>query len=116
MENVIQTCSTRTATAEITIRALLEVVGQYPFDDDPVLEQHAVFAMELAARALLSNKERASDLFAIFLSQFESILGRVSEGSIPSPFVLERLVVTVLRACIHLYDLSEVRKQLPDTL
>lgn len=116
VENVIQTCSTRTATAEITIRALLEVVGQYPFDDDPVLEQHAVFAMELAARALLSNKERASDLFAIFLSQFESILGRVSEGSIPSPFVLERLVVTVLRACIHLYDLSEVRKQLPDTL
>jgi hypothetical protein len=62
----------------------------------------------LAARALLSNREKAHELFMIFLVKFESILGKVSENNVPAPFVVERIAVTVLRACIHLYDIAEV--------
>ena len=108
VENVIQVGSTTLPAAEQTIRALLDAVAAYPYDEDPVLEQHAVFSLELAARALLANKDRASDLFKYFLATFEDILGRVSDNYLPAPFVLERIVVTVLRSCIHLYDLPEV--------
>jgi hypothetical protein len=30
---------------------------------------------------------------------------------LPSPFLMERVVITVLRSCIHLYDLKAVRSQ-----
>jgi brefeldin A-resistance guanine nucleotide exchange factor 1 len=110
IESIIQTSSTHEATADLIIRVLLGAVGRYPYDDDPVLEQHAVFALELATRALLSNKQRASDSFALFLNHFENIVSQANETSIPAPFVLERLVVTVLRACIHLYGHHEVRE------
>jgi brefeldin A-resistance guanine nucleotide exchange factor 1 len=109
IEGIIQTCSTHEATAKLAIRAFLGAVGRYPYDDDPVLEQHAVFSLELATRAILLNRRRASDSFVLFLNQLENILSQANESSIPSPFVLERLVVTVLRACIHLYEHQEVR-------
>ena len=109
VENVIQVGSTNFVAAELTIRALLDAVAQYPYGEDPVLEQHSIFSLELAVRALLSNKDRASDLFPIFLESFEIVLGRVDERNIIAPFVLERIVVTVLRACIHLYEIPEVR-------
>jgi golgi-specific brefeldin A-resistance guanine nucleotide exchange factor 1 len=109
IDAIVVTSATDPATAELSIRAFLNVVGRYPYDDDPVQEQRAVFALELATRALLSNKQQAPESFALFLSQFERILGQVRETLMPAPFVLERLVVTVLRACIHLYEHQEVR-------
>jgi hypothetical protein len=95
---------------DTTIRTLLNVLDSYPFENDPVGKQHAVFTLELAARALLSNKERAKDLFVMFLSKFESILCKVTniENDVPAPFVIERIVVTILRSSIHLYEFSEV--------
>jgi len=93
----------------MAIQALLTSVDEYPFNGDPVLEQHAIFSLELAARALLTNRERAPDLFNLFLIKFESILGKVDDHQIPAPFMVERVVVTVLRSSIHLYDLPEVR-------
>jgi hypothetical protein len=108
VENVVQMGSTKLPAAERTIRSLLDTVDQYPFKKDPVLEQHAIFSLELAARALLSNRDRAPEFFNLFLNKFESILGRVSEKKVPSPFVIERIVVTILRCSIHLYELPEV--------
>jgi brefeldin A-resistance guanine nucleotide exchange factor 1 len=109
VENVIQMGSTKLPAAEQTIESLLVTVSNYPYQDDPVLEQHAIFSLELAARALLSNRNRAPRLYPLFLDTFEKILGKVSDARVPAPFVVERIVVTVLRACIHLYDLPEVR-------
>lgn len=110
VENVIQMGSTKLPVAEHTIQALLEAVGHYPYNDDPVLEQHAIFSLELAARALLSNRKRATTLFPLFLSTFETVLTGVEESNARAPFVVERVAVTVLRCCIHLYDLPEVRE------
>lgn len=108
VETVIQMGSTKFPAAEQTIRALLNAVEQYPYGEDPVLEQHAIFSLELAARALLSNKEQAPELYPMFLTAFEGILSPIDEKNIPAPFVLERVAVTVLRACIHLYEVPEV--------
>lgn len=108
VENVIQMGSTKLPIAEQTIKALLEAVGNYPYNDDPVLEQHAVFSLELAARALLSNRRRATKLFPLFLNTFETILTGIYETNLRATFVVERVAVTVLRCCIHLYDLPEV--------
>ena len=90
------------------ITALLTSVDEYPFNDDPVLEQHAIFSLELAARALLTNREKAPELFSLFLLKFEHIFSKVDDHKIPAPFMVERVVVTVLRSSIHLYDLPEV--------
>jgi brefeldin A-resistance guanine nucleotide exchange factor 1 len=108
VENVVQMGSTKLPTAEQTIRSLLATVDQYPYKKDPVMEQHAIFSLELAARALLSNRDRAPELFNLFLDKFESILGRVTDKKVPAPFVIERIVVTILRCSIHLYELPEV--------
>ena len=112
VEKIVQMGSTKLPVAEQTIRSLLDVVDAYPYDDDPVNEQHAIFSLELAARALLSNRDRAVDIFPVFLSKFENILGQVSDKGVPSPFVIERIVVTILRCSIHLYDLEELRPNL----
>ena len=112
VEKIVQMGSTKLPVAEQTIRSLLDVVDSYPYDDDPVAEQHAIFSLELAARALLSNRDRAVEIFPVFLAKFESVLGKVSENSIPSPFVIERIVVTILRCSIHLYDIEELRPNL----
>ena len=92
------------------IEALLTSVDEYPFNDNPVLEQHAIFSLELAARALLTNRDRAPELFSLFLLKFEHIFSKVGDTKIPAPFMVERVVVTVLRSSIHLYDLPEVSR------
>ncbi|KAL7573318.1 hypothetical protein ACA910_011682 [Epithemia clementina (nom. ined.)] len=112
VEKIVQMGSTKLPVAEQTIRSLLDVVDAYPYADDPVAEQHAIFSLELAARALLSNRDRAMEIFPVFLAKFESILGKISDNSIPSPFVIERIVVTILRCSIHLYDIAELRPNL----
>lgn len=100
----------------IAMQALLMSVDEYPFDDDPVMEQHAIFSLELAARALLTNRERSTELFSLFLLKFESILSKVDDHRIPAPFMVERVVVTILRSSIHLYDLPELRPHLRASL
>jgi golgi-specific brefeldin A-resistance guanine nucleotide exchange factor 1 len=111
VENIVQMGSSQLPDA--TIRTLLDVLDSYPFENDPVGEQHAVFTLELAARALLSNRERAEDLFVLFLSKFENVLCKVTEidNDVPAPFVIERIVVTILRSSIHLYEYPEVRQK-----
>ena len=90
------------------IKALLSAVDGFPYEDNPVMEQKAIFSLELAARALLTNREKAPELFNLFLLKFETILSKVDDNKIPAPFMVERVVVTILRCSIHLYDLSEV--------
>lgn len=96
---------------EEAVKTLLSTLDEYPFEDDSRGEQHAVFALELAARALLSSQARSAETYLPFLSQFESILCRITETdkeSVPAPFVIERIVVTILRSCIHLYEFDQV--------
>lgn len=112
VEKIVQMGSTKLPVAETTVHNLLNIVDGYPYQDDPVAEQHAIFSLELAARALLSNREKAVEIFPTFLAKFENILGQISEESIPSPFVIERIVVTILRCSIHLYDMEELRPNL----
>jgi golgi-specific brefeldin A-resistance guanine nucleotide exchange factor 1 len=104
---------------DAAIGTLLQVLDAYPFDNDPAGEQNAVFTLEIAARALLSKRERAESLFLVFLGKFESILCKTTnvEGDVPaSPFVIERIVVTILRCSIHLYEFPELRPHLRASL
>jgi hypothetical protein len=55
-------------------------------------------------------------LFSIFLRTFESILCRISEEALHSPFVIERIVVAILRASIHLYEIPQLRPNLRASL
>lgn len=106
LESIILMCSGPLPRAKQTIRALLDTVHVN------ALEQHAVFSLELAARALLSTREQCAELFPLFLSKFESLLSLRMEGDssgLPSPFLMERVVITILRSTIHLYDLKAVR-------
>jgi len=110
--------------AKQTVRALLDAIDAYPYFDDPIFEQHAVYSLELALLALISNRDRSADLYPTFLAKFETVLhGGTSEHpsesqpkNIPTPFLMERVVVTILRACIHLYDIPEARPQLKKSL
>ena len=108
VENVVQLGLARLPDVATTIQTLLDRLDLYPYKGNPVGEQHAIFSLELSARALLSNKDRATELFTLFLDKFESVLGKVSPKKVPAPFVIERIVVTILRCCIHLYDIPEV--------
>jgi hypothetical protein len=76
----------------------------------PTYEQHIGFALELAARALLASNERAAELFPFFLVKFQSIVAKLKKlrGPISVPFLMERVVVTMLRASIHLYNIPDV--------
>jgi brefeldin A-resistance guanine nucleotide exchange factor 1 len=112
VESIVQMGSTILPTAEETIKSLLEVVDEYPYEENPVTEQHAIFSLELAARALLSNREKAPELFPVFLQKFENILSKITDKHIPSPFVIERIAVTILRCSIHLYENEEMRPTL----
>lgn len=112
VENIVQMGSSH--LPDTTVRDLLDKLDLFPFTNDPVSEQHAVFSLEMAARALLLNRERAEDLFLLFLSKFESILCKATESdddNVAAPFVVERIVVTILRSSIHLYELEEVRRK-----
>jgi brefeldin A-resistance guanine nucleotide exchange factor 1 len=95
-----------------SIRKLLDTLNTFPFEEEPCAEQYAVFSLELATRALLSNRKRAVELFLLFLSKFESVLCRVQGEDVPCPFVIERIVVTILRSNIHLYEIPEVRMRI----
>ena len=105
--------------AKQTIGALLDAIDAYPYFDDPIFEQHAVYSLELALLlALISNRDRAPDLYDLFLSKFDSVLStarsdglqsdKEREKNLPTPFLMERVVVTILRSCIHLYDIPDV--------
>jgi brefeldin A-resistance guanine nucleotide exchange factor 1 len=100
--------------AKQTISALLDAIDVYPYFDDPVFEQHAVYSLELALLALISNRDRAGELFPLFLPKFETVLKSRTEDmqdvdpNIPTQFLMERVVVTILRSSIHLYEEPEV--------
>ena len=97
---------------------------------DPLFEHNAVFVLELAARVLISNRVHAAELYPIFFEKFSGLISpqlneengsteRVVSGDIVQfPYVLERIVVTILRACIHLFDVPEIclRTQLNHSL
>jgi brefeldin A-resistance guanine nucleotide exchange factor 1 len=103
--------------AKQTLRTLLDAVDEYPYFDDPIFEQHAVYSLELALLALISNKDKVQELYPMFLPKFETVLKTSDESTsnsqtsvhLPTPFLMERVVVTILRSCIHLYDYPEVR-------
>jgi brefeldin A-resistance guanine nucleotide exchange factor 1 len=112
--------------AKQTVRALLDAIDAYPYFDDPIFEQHAVYSLELALLALISNRDRSVDLYPAFLEKFTSVLRGVDSPEVPpaggiprnmpTPFLMERVVVTILRACIHLYDIPEARPLLKKSL
>lgn len=92
------------------LRALLDatdpsIVGQYV--DSPLFEHHAVFALELSARVLLSHRKRAHELYPMLLAKVRVALQGAQNKK--TPYLMERACVTILRACIHLFDREEVR-------
>jgi brefeldin A-resistance guanine nucleotide exchange factor 1 len=92
------------------VNGLLRSIDKFPASDSPFFEQHQSYALELAARALLANKERAAELLPFFLPKFESICSMVSRDSkqVSFPFLVERVVVTILRTSIHLFEVPQV--------
>jgi len=111
--------------AKQTIRALLDAIDAYPYFEDPIFEQHAVYSLELALLSLISNRDRVVELYPMFLLKFDAVLeggtrrdGQIesTERHIPTPFLMERVVVSILRSCIHLYDIPEIRAQLRTSL
>jgi len=110
IEGIVQAAATTQAPEIIPL--LLDKLDAYPFKKDPIGENNAIFALELATRALLANRDKATELFNPFLTKFETILGMVSPNKVPAPFVIERIVVTILRCAIHLYALPELQPTL----
>lgn len=109
--------------AKQTVRALLDAIDAYPYFDDPIFEQHAVYSLELALLALISNRDRVTELYPLFLAKFDAVLHGgnseevdTSEKNLPTPFLMERVVVSILRSCIHLYDAKAIRPQLRTSL
>ena len=93
-----------------SLHGLLESIDKIPMKPSPTFEQHQAFALELATRALLASDERAEVLFPIFLAKFNSVAQKLSKlkRPIPVPFLMERVVVTILRSSIHLYNIPAV--------
>ena len=90
---------------------------------DPLFEQNSVFVLELAARLLISNRAFAIELYPLFLAKFQQLLSPQPGADdtilgLRFPYILERIVVTILRACIHLFDVPEhnLRDQLNRSL
>jgi len=101
-----------------SLKGLLESIDVIPSKPSPTFEQHQAFALELAARALLNSDERAQVLFPIFLAKFKSVVQKLSKlkRPVPVPFLMERVVVTILRSSIHLYKIPAMRQQLRTSL
>jgi len=101
-----------------SLKGLLESIDKIPSKPSPTFEQHQAFALELAARALLNSDDRAQVLFPIFLAKFNSVVQKLSKlkRPIPVPFLMERVVVTMLRSSIHLYHIPSMRQQLRTSL
>ena len=81
---------------------------------DPLYEENAVFVLELAARLLVSNRGHSAELLPLFVSKFEVLFsGRGKDDDntavigLSFPYLLERIIVTILRAAIHLYDIPD---------
>jgi brefeldin A-resistance guanine nucleotide exchange factor 1 len=93
-----------------SLLGMLDSIDKLPAKPLPTYEQHIGFALELAARALLASNERAAELFPFFLVKFQSIAAKLKKlrGPVSVPFLMERVVVTILRASIHLYDIPGV--------
>jgi len=99
------------------LRALLDatdpsIVGQYI--DSPLFEHHAVFALELSARVLLSHRKRAHELYPMLLAKVRVALQGSQNKK--TPYLMERACVTILRSCIHLFDKEEMRPLLLESL
>jgi len=101
-----------------SLKGLLQSIDIIPSKPSPTFEQHQAFALELATRALLNSDDRAQVLFPIFLSKFNSVAQKLSKlkRPIPVPFLMERVVVTILRSSIHLYHIPAMRQQLRTSL
>jgi len=93
-----------------SLKALLDSIDLVPMKPSPTYEQHQAFALELATRALLKSDDRAQVLFPMFLSKFNSVVEKCSKlkRPIPVPFLMERVIVTILRSNIHLYHIPKV--------
>lgn len=102
-----------------SLEGLLDSIDEVPSKPSPTYEQYQAFALELATRSLLtSNEERAKELFPIFQPKFHSLALKLTKSKkpIPVPFLVERMVVTILRSIIHLYKIPEMRQQLQTSL
>ncbi|KAL3921926.1 MAG: hypothetical protein SGILL_002485 [Bacillariaceae sp.] len=101
-----------------SLKGMLDSIDKLPPKPTATYEQHIAFALELAARALLASNERAAELFPFFLVKFQSLAQKLSKLKKPIsvPFLTERVIVTILRASIHLYDIPEMRQQLRTSL
>jgi brefeldin A-resistance guanine nucleotide exchange factor 1 len=100
---------TRLPIVKQSIVRLLENVDKFPKKDSPTYEQHTAFALELAARALLASRDRAIELLPLFLAKFDSVASKIKgKEELPVPFLVERVVVTILRTSIHLYGVPQV--------
>jgi golgi-specific brefeldin A-resistance guanine nucleotide exchange factor 1 len=99
----------RMSIVKQSVSQFLESADQFPPTPGYAYEQHTAFTLELAARALLMSQERARDLLPMFLAKFTSAIKKCRRGdSVYLPFIVERMVVTVLRTCIHLYSIPAV--------
>ena len=85
---------------------------------DPLFENNAVFVLELLARFLISNRSDAADLYPLFLSKIEIFFLPNEEEEdlhkhrvlgLKFPFILERIIVTILRFYIHFFDIESGR-------
>lgn len=101
-----------------SLHGLLDSIDKIPLKPSPTYDEHQAFALELATRALLNSDERAEVIFSIFLSKFNSIAQKLTQFKrpIPVPFLMERVVVTILRSSIHLYHIPALREQLKTSL
>jgi brefeldin A-resistance guanine nucleotide exchange factor 1 len=100
---------TRLPIVKQSIVRLLENVDKFSKKDSPTYEQHTAFALELAARALLASRDRAIELLPLFLAKFDSVASKIKgKEELPVPFLVERVVVTILRSSIHLYGVPQV--------
>lgn len=98
-----------------SLEGLLGSIDEIPSKPSPTYEQYHAFALELATRTLLSsNEERAQELFPIFQAKFRSVALKLSKlkKPVPVPFLVERIVVTILRSSIHLYKIPKMRQHL----
>jgi len=124
----------KTSDVAMAKRILIAMLSSmFPDDDDeettsdPLFEHNSVFVLELAARLLISNRIHAAELYPIFLNKFKQLITpQMGTNASPEyvilglkfPYILERIVVTILRACIHLFDVPDVslREQLNRSL
>lgn len=108
----------RLALVKQSLNGLLQSIDLIPPKPSPTFEQHQAFALELAARALLNSDDRAQVLFPMFLSKFNSVVQKLNKlkRPVPVPFLMERVVVTILRSSIHLYHIPAMRQDLKTSL